>query len=86
MKNKFEFVDSKSMTRGAEHTRCGLCDSGYDKWTYQYVKVVEGPADGLVICPECLKKHDFEDDVPTYEEWREREKAADKEYVACQTA
>lgn len=59
MKNKVEFVQSHSFTRGAEHNRCELCAGGYDKWTYQYAKVVSGPLEGAVICPECLKTHDF---------------------------
>lgn len=110
MKNRVEFVDSHSFTRGAEHNYCSLCNVGYDKWTYQYAKVVEGPAEGAVICPECLKAGNFSEraelaaqryeakaklllhdagefrkqvewDVPTYDEWRKRETAADEAYA-----
>lgn len=110
MKNTATLVQSKSFTRGEEHNRCTLCDrGGYDKWTYQYVKVTSGPAKGAIICPDCLKSRNFSEraegaaqaheasmehhkecarllreqvewDVPTFEEWETRERAADEAY------
>jgi len=79
-----ELVSSHSFTRGAEHNQCGFCNGGYDKWTYQYSKFIEGKYAGLVICPKCLKSGDFARlGAPTYEEWRELEVKADKEYAEC---
>lgn len=51
----YRFEESRSFTRGAEHNRCSICDGGYDKWTYQYVKVTGGTLLGAVVCPDCLK-------------------------------
>ena len=118
--NKVEFVRSHSFTCDAEHTRCDLCAGGYEKWTYQYVKVTSGPLEGAVVCPDCLKAAEAgtlserlkttaeryaasaqhcqevaevlrntdpaDLDLPTFAEWREREEAADAEYVKARGA
>lgn len=46
------------MTRGAEHCTCTLCQGGYDKWTYVFARIVDGPLTGATVCPQCLAAHD----------------------------